>query len=158
MTEFMEFLRRPAVLEEELQTLRTRLHGDLYSSQGLVANYSGMGGGGQGGSHDGVLAAIADLSDQEMRLRAQLLDAEHELDKFLRFLKYRIPDHYCRLLRYRYLMRLQWGFVMTALQEKGHTIRTLRTVYNWHRAAVAEAYTYWKETQDESRLHADSGL
>lgn len=156
MTEFRQFLMQPRRLAAELSRIHAKLEDQTFTSQGMVASYSGMGGfGGSGDAKDGALAAVADLVEVEKRCWNELSQAESDLEYFLDCMKQDARIAYPRrdvlILWYRYLLRLDWTETRNCMAAKGYKSKTERTIYNWHKTALLDGAALWRETRIDNR-------
>lgn len=140
---FREFLYRPWTLSENLSALVEDFTVLDSACKSMTANYNKIGGSGGGGgkSSDGPLALIADLVSKIRLYQRQLADAESQLDKFTEEL---LPRDRA-IIRYRYVLRLQWEDIQNAMLAKGYRCNAMRTLFYWHEEALKHAEQTWEE-------------
>lgn len=135
-----EILHKPGELRRQSNELRERCSALRCSCQSTTARYGGCSGGpGTGGPRDTTWAALADADEKLRRCRKELEEAEARLNRLLKKLKSAFPENGHRdhdLLWNRYMLGRTWLDTQKALAAAGHKDPTLRTVYNWHRAAL----------------------
>lgn len=142
-----ELLMRPARLAEELRCTRADAGEALERCLQVTSSGDGTPRGPFGcGARDGAWADFAAFTAAEHRLVRALGEAEAELDAFLERVRAEQGFRdYC-VLRRRYRLRRTWPQVRGDLQSTFDRPLTLRTVHNWHRAALAQAQALWEET------------
>ena len=140
-----ELMRRPARLTEELRRARADAGEALERCLSVTGNTTGAPRGPfHSGARDGAWADYAAFTAEVDRLLRSLNDAEGELDAFLaRVRAIQGFRDYCVLHR-RYRLGQPWAQVRTDLQATFGRPLTLRTVHNWHRAALDQARALWE--------------
>ena len=146
-----ELLDAPGRLEEQLLAAHLETQAIWESCFRLVSRYDGMaGGGGFADARDGQSAALADARAEEERLEAKLRRARQELEEFLGRMRRTWGVREALVLRGRYLLRQPWEQVRRDAEKTLGKKVTLRTLHNWHRAAIAHAREMTEEEGKEA--------
>lgn len=138
--ELLSILHGPERAAEAVLAYKTR-HDMLFAAcQSMTANYDKVGGHGSGADSGDRMARLA---DERARLDAawrELYRREAKVQDLLDTMKREheeFSDRDYQLLRMRYVLRLPWKDVQEGLQLRGYQSSTLRTVYAWHKRAIA---------------------
>lgn len=135
-----EILDAPGRLEEQLSAARLDTQAIWARCFRLVSRYDGMAGGrGYADARDGQSAALADARAEEERLEALLRQARNELERLVGRVRQTWGMGEAMVLRCRYLLRQPWSRVQQEVERATGKKVTLRTLHNWHRAALAHA-------------------
>ena len=149
-TAFREFLNRPRALAAKLDEAEDQLMEMWTVCTKQTANYNSTGGhgGGGGDAKDGGMATYADLRSKQRALSMELSAAERDLMKLIDAVEKTgggrgIRD--AKILRMRYLFRMNWGEIHAGMAADGFHCSTLRTVLNWHSDALYRGERIWEE-------------
>ena len=131
-----ELLDAPGRLERQLWEARLDTRAIWESCFRLVSRYDGMRSGGFADARDGQCAALADAEAEEERLQRCLEQACRELQGLITRME---NPKEAMVLRWRYLLRQPWNRAQQEAERAFGRKVTLRTLHNWHRAAILHA-------------------
>ena len=135
-----ELLDAPGRLERQLWEARLDTQAIWESCFRLVSRYDGMGrSGGFADARDGQSAALADARAEEVRLQERLEQACGELEGLIDRVERIWGPREAMVLRWRYLLRQPWNRAQQEAERAFGRKVTLRTLHNWHRAAILHA-------------------
>lgn len=139
----MLLLEQPRWLEEELVFARRETAAALDRCRRITGRYgpeqAAVPPTGSSGPQDAKYALLCELTEQEEHFRRELQEAQEALDAFLEQVRTACSFRCYCVLRWHYRLYQPWEEVRKNLQETFGFPVTMRTVYNWHRAALREA-------------------
>ena len=131
-----ELLDAPGRLEQQLLAARLDTQAIWEGCFRLVSRYDGMRSGGFADARDGQCAALADAEAEEERLQRCLEQACRELEGLITRME---NPKEAMVLRWRYLLGQPWSRAQKEAERIFGRKVTLRTLHNWHRAAILHA-------------------
>ena len=134
-----ELLDAPGRLERQLWEARLDTRAIWESCFRLVSRYDGMRSGGFADARDGQCAALADAEAEEERLQRCLEQACRELEGLITRIESLWGPKEAMVLRWRYLLGQPWSRAQKEAERIFGRKVTLRTLHNWHRAAILHA-------------------
>ena len=126
-------LRQMWILAKEIQDLSEQVEELESICQRMTASYDPVGSvrGGSVDRGDDKLAALADLRSTYIETKEELARMEEQLMEQCKTLQERDG----LMLQYRYVLRLSWLEIRSAMQRQGYEGVTLRTLHRWLRTA-----------------------
>ena len=127
-------LRQMWRLAKEIQDLSEQVEELESICQRMTASYDPVGpvrGGGVDRGDD-KLAALADLRSTYIETKEELERMEGQLMEQCKCLQ----ERDALMLQYRYVLRLSWLEIRSAMQRQGYECVTIRTLHRWNRTAM----------------------